>query len=481
VNEAGTAPASVARGVPAQRVDAQGRTRVDFAAIGRLAAPLMATNGIQAVLNLTDVWFLGRLSTDAVAAMGAIYWIMFCAILLFGGVGLAVQTFVSQAFGSRRHARASRALWQALWACVASIPVFLALAFAGPWILHPFGLDPHVEALALEYWQPRMGGAFVGSMVWAATGFFNGISAVRFTVAVALTTMVANIPANQILIFELDYGMAGSAWGTNVAQVLGLALALGMFLSGDLARRFRSRLLWRPRWRAIRAQLAVGLPIGVMYGADVLGLALMQLMVAQTGAVGAATTQIVIMLTSLAYLPTIGVALAGTTLVGQSIGAGNRDWAGRLGNTTIALCVTLMGVVALFLVAVGPWLLPWFVSSNDADSAAVISLGLVLLWPAAAYQVFDGMYCGSSFCLRGAGDTRIPALTALLLSWCFFVPLAHTLVFAPGEGWIDGLPQFGLGAKGGWIALMVYCTLLGCSMFWRWRTGAWRRMHIGHA
>ena len=97
---------------------------------------------------------------------------------------------------------------------------------------------------------------------------------------------------------------------------------------------------------------------------------------------------------------------------------------------------------------------------------------------AAAYQIFDGLYCGSSFCLRGAGDTRVPAATALVLSWFFFVPLAHTLIFAPGAGWIDGLPQFGLGAKGGWLALMSYCTLLGTAMFWRWRHGAWRRFRL---
>jgi MATE family multidrug resistance protein len=72
----------------------------------------------------------------------------------------------------------------------------------------------------------------------------------------------------------------------------------------------------------------------------------------------------------------------------------------------------------------------------------------------------------------------VPAATALILSWFLFVPLAHTLIFAPGRGWIDGLPQYGLGAKGGWLALMIYCTLLGCSMFWRWRHGAWRRMRL---
>ena len=203
-----------------------------------------------------------------------------------------------------------------------------------------------------------------------------------------------------------------------------------------------------------------------------------QMMIAQTSSIGAAATQIVMALTSMAYMPTIGIALAGTTLVGQSIGAGNRDWANRLGNVVIVMCAALMAFIAVMLIVVGPWVLPLFVSSGGPDAASVVTLALVLLWPAAAYQIFDGLYCGASFCLRGAGDTRVPAATALVLSWFFFVPLAHTLIFAPGRGWIDGLPQFDMGARGGWIALMVYVILLGSSMFWRWRHGAWRRMQI---
>jgi MATE family multidrug resistance protein len=472
-----SAPAN-SQALPARRFDAAGKPHVDLRAIARLAAPLMATNAVQALLNLTDLWFIGRLSTDAVAAMGSIYWILSCAVMVFGGVGLAVQTFVAQAFGSRRKARAARALWNALWASLAMMPLFLGLAFAGQWILHPFSLPADVEALALQYWTPRMGGAFVGSMAWAAMGFFNGISAVRFTMLIVVVTTIANAIANQLFMFNLGMGMKGSAWGTNLAQFVGLALAITLFLHGEIGRQYRSRLMWRPRLPVILAQLKVGLPIGVMYGADVLGLALSQLMIAQTSAVGAAATQIVMALTSMAYMPTIGIALAGTTLVGQSIGAGDREWANRMGNVVISMCAALMACVAVMLLVVGPWVLPVFVSSGGESAADVVALGLVLLWPAAAYQVFDGLYCGAGFCLRGAGDTRVPAATALVLSWFLFVPLAHTLIFAPGQGWIDGLPQFGLGARGGWYALMVYIMLLGSSMFWRWRHGAWRRVRL---
>jgi MATE family multidrug resistance protein len=109
----------------------------------------------------------------------------------------------------------------------------------------------------------------------------------------------------------------------------------------------------------------------------------------------------------------------------------------------------------------------------------VVALGATLLWIAAAYQFFDGLNLGCGFCLRGAGDTRFPALVLLVLAWGVFVPLVHALAFAPGQGWIASAPGAGWGALGGWIAAVVYVALLGSTLAWRWRSGAWRRMTLG--
>jgi MATE family multidrug resistance protein len=129
----------------------------------------------------------------------------------------------------------------------------------------------------------------------------------------------------------------------------------------------------------------------------------------------------------------------------------------------------------------GPWLLPLFVSASDPNAHAVIETGRVLLWIAAAYQIFDGFNLGAGFCLRGAGDVRIPTLLVLLVSWFGFVPLTHVLTFAPGQGWVQFLPQFGLGAAGGWSALLLYTGIIGALLFLRWRSGAWRRIDLSRA
>ena len=91
--------ARAATALPAHRIDAAGQSRIDWRAVLRLTLPLMANSSLQAIISLTDTWFVGQISTGAVAGMGSIYWFAFFFILLAGGVGLAVQTLVAQAEG----------------------------------------------------------------------------------------------------------------------------------------------------------------------------------------------------------------------------------------------------------------------------------------------------------------------------------------------------------------------------------------------
>ena len=464
--------------LPAQRIDANGHTRVDYRAVAALALPLMLNSSLQAIISLTDTWFVGHISTAAIAGMGAVYWIVLLFLVLIGGVGLGVQTFVAQAEGSRRRWRASHAAWVAVWAGLLTLPLYAALAWAGDAILHPFGLDPEVQRQALDFWKPRMLGAPIGVALWAILGFFNGISRPR--IAVMTTGLVASLNAalNWLFIIKLGGGIAGSAWATNLSMACGVGFAFAVFLQPGLRRTYRTHLTWRPDLRSVLRQYRLGLPMGAMYAADLFGMALFQLMQVRLSAAEGAATQVVVMLTSMAYLPGMGIAMAGTTLVGQSIGAGDREWARRIGSRIIVLTVAFMGAIGVVLALAGPWLLPTFVIATDPAAPAMIELGLLLLWVAAGYQLFDGLNLGAGLALRGAGDVRVPAVLFVVLSWGVFVPLAHSLSFAPGQGWVDVLPQFGLGAVGGWIALLVYVVLLGSALYLRWRSGRWREIRV---
>jgi multidrug resistance protein, MATE family len=470
--------AGLERALPAQRVAADGGVRIDYRAIAALALPLMVNSSLQAVINLTDTWFVGHISTTAMAGMAAIFWLVFFFVMLGGGIGLGVQTFVAQYEGSRRRWRAGHATWVGLWGAAATLPLFALLGWYGGPMLRMFGLDPQVEAHALEYWWPRMLGAPLGVALWAILGFFNGVTRPRVTVMTTAIVGIVNAVLNQVFIFELGWGMAGAAWATNVSMLLGLLFALYVFLRPDLRRMYRTHLTWRPDAANLWREFKLGLPMGAMYAADLFGMALFALMQVRLGQVDGATTQIVVMLTSIAYLPGVGLALAGTTLVGQAIGAGDRKLARRLGNAVIAVTTGYMGAVGILLALLGPWVMPLFVNAADPQAADVVALGVVLLWIAAGYQLFDGLQLGSGFALRGAGDVRVPAVIFFGLAWGVFVPLAHMLSFAPGAGWFDLLPQFGFGAVGGWFALLVYVILLAVAMHLRWRASAWQKIRL---
>ncbi|MFN9941408.1 MAG: MATE family efflux transporter, partial [bacterium] len=77
---------------------------------------------------------------------------------------------------------------------------------------------------------------------------------------------------------------------------------------------------------------------------------------------------------SLAFWPAGGRGSAATTLVGQSIGAGDPAWAARVGNATIALSVAYMGFIGVAIALAGPWLVPLFVRAGDGAAAPTIAL-----------------------------------------------------------------------------------------------------------
>ncbi|MDE2261192.1 MAG: MATE family efflux transporter [Gammaproteobacteria bacterium] len=467
-----------AGGLPARHVGSDGRAHVDFRAIWALALPLMANSAVQIILNLTDMWFVGHISTEALAAVGAVQWLIIGTVFVLGGAAMSVQTLAAHAHGARRYRRAAQAAWTALWLTLCAAPVFIALGAAGSAILAPFGFAPRVADLAQEFWLPRIGGASFGVAAWAMIGFFNGIGRPRVSFLVAAATAIVNAIFNDLFIFRLGWGIAGSAWASNVAQAVGFAIAFALFLRVPFRESHKSHLAWRPRKRLIREQIRLGVPMGLMPAADVLGFSVFQMMEVRYGTVAGAATQMVTVLTSIAYMPGIGIATAGTTLVGQSIGAGDRHWAMRLGTWVTVLAALVMGGIGLALAAAGPWLLPLFAGANDRGAAAAAALGIQLLWLAAAYQFFDGLNLGSSMCLRGAGDVRVPVALVFPVCWLVFLPLAHILTFAPGQGWFHFLPQLGYGAYGGWVAVVVYVVLLGSTLFLRWRSRAWQRIRL---
>jgi FAD dependent oxidoreductase/MatE len=244
----------------------------------RLALPLIASSGVQIVLGLTDTWFVGRISTDALAAISSVQWLSLVTILLVGGASLAASVLASQAAGSGRFRRAANAAWTCIWAILFVTPAFVALAWFGGPLLGLLELQPHITALATDYWLPRLLAAPLGLALAVIGGFFNGIGKTQVALVMALVVAASNALLNQLMIFEWGWGIAGAAWATAAAQALGLALLLRYFLNARNRRRYRTHASWRTSAARLRAVYKLGMPLGLLFACDVFAFALFQLL-----------------------------------------------------------------------------------------------------------------------------------------------------------------------------------------------------------
>ncbi len=446
----------------------------DYRAIGRLAWPLILSGAIEASFNLTDTWFVGRLSTDAMAALASVAWLDYCGVLLFGGLAMAVQTRAAQAYGAGRSAAASRVLWAGVFACLLAIPAFALLGLLAKPILLYGGIAPAIRRLALLYWWPRF--ALAGPitvLAMSVSAFYSAIGQTTKTLVIAAAMSVTNALFNELFMFHWRYGIAGSGLATAAAAAVGVAIGGALLFSRDMRRAFRPQLTWR-RPQLLR-HFSLGVPIGMGLAVDMLAFAAMQLMVVRLGAIPGAAMQIVTVFIAVPYVVGSGISQAGMTLVAQEYGRRRMAAALDVGRATIRLAVAAMAILGLCVAVSMPWLALAFAAASSASSAAVRALCVWLVGPAMLFQACDGWKLASNSCLMGVGDVRVPAVLATTLGWLLWVPAAYLLIFGPGNIGLGGLPAFSLGPVGGWWASVLYSLVMGSVLYGRWRRAAWRR------
>ncbi|MCJ2543883.1 MATE family efflux transporter [Thermostichus vulcanus] len=470
--------------VVAQRLDAKGIPQVDHRAVVGLAIPLILSASIQALMGITDTWFIGQISSQALAGMNAAWLPTLVALGPFINLGRAVQTLVAQTYAAGDPKGASGHAWSGVGVGLALFPLCGLLSIFGGLLYAGLPLPEGVSEQASAYWQIRVWGGSALLGTFSLSGFFNGIGRTWVTLCVSGCSVLLNGVLNALFIFGFGWGIGGAAWGTILSEYVELSLYLLVFLSGWIHRSYASRHTWNRGWNPlaatgrIRPLLKLGLPIWIYSLADMSSFTLFQLMIGQVGAVEGATAHICLMLSRFAYLPAIGLEQSATVLVGQAIGSGQPNWAKRLGNAVMGWTLGYMAVIGGTLALFGQPLISLFVSEVDANAASIIRLGGLLLKIIGVSFLFDGINFAALGSLRGAGDVRVPMVIMLGMSWLVFLPLAQMMIFPSGQSWLPFLPGLGWGAVGGWLAVLIYVAGLGSLMVSRWRSGIWQKTSL---
>jgi len=168
-------------------------------------------------------------------------------------------------------------------------------------------------------------------------------------------------------------------------------------------------------------------------------------------------------------MPAVGFSVATTALVGKYIGAGRPDLAANRAHWALGMAIAYMTVCGALIGFLRAPLISVFVSGSDATTAAeVVRIGSRLMICAAIFQTVDAVGIVYTGALRGAGDTLIPGIATIVLSWGCIVGL--------GEWFIRVHPDFG--SVGPWIAASIYIFAYGAVVAWRFERGAWREIRL---
>ncbi|MFB0616384.1 MATE family efflux transporter [Streptomyces sp. AGS-58] len=417
-----------------------------------LAVPAFGALVAEPLFVLADSAIVGHLGTAQLAGLGVASALLTTAVSIFVFLAYATTAAVARRVGAGDLQAAIRqgmdGIWLALLLGAAVIAVVLPFA---PVIVDLFGASATAAPYATTYLRISALGIPAMLGVLAATGVLRGLHDTRTPLYVAVGGFVANAGLNLVLVYGAGLGIAGSAWGTVIAQCGMAAVYLAVVVRG--ARRHGASL--RPDAAGIKASARAGVPLLVRTLSLRAIIMIATAVAARLGDADIAAHQITLSLWNLLAFALDAIAIAGQAIIGRYLGADDAEGAREACRRMIQWGIATGVVLGLLVVAARPLFLPLFTSDPAVQDVALPALLLVALSQPVCGIVFvlDGV-------LMGAGDGPY-------LAWAMVVTLA---VFAPAALLV---PALGGGLTAVWAAMALMMTVRMLTLWLRARSGRW--------
>ena len=377
-----------------------------------LALPALGALAAEPTYLLVDTAIVGHLGTPQLAALAIAATLLGTAVTLFNFLTYGTTARVARLHGAGEVAAAGRIGSQALWLSLALGGTLLALIllFAAPAVALMGGTGETAE-MAVSYLRISALGVPFAMIALAGQGFLRGVGNLRAPLVILVAANAANAALEVLFVYGFGWGLAGSAWGTVIAQAgMGAAFVFWLLRAPADSR--------RPSWTTMRPLLRVGGDIAVRTGALLLSFALASAVVARMGEAPLAAHQVAFGLFIFLALVLDAVAIAGQILVGRSLGAGDAEGAYEAARRMIFWSVVVGGIFCLTLLA-GTGTIPRLFTG---DPDVVERAGE--LWPLFAFmQPVGAAVFALDGILIGAGDTRF-LKWSMVLAFLAFAPLA---------------------------------------------------------
>ncbi|MEU8677395.1 MATE family efflux transporter [Streptomyces sp. NPDC048560] len=417
-----------------------------------LAVPAFGALVAEPLFVMVDSAIVGHLGTPQLAGLGVAAALLMTGVSVFVFLAYATTAAVARRVGAGDLPSAIRqgmdGIWLALLLGAAVVAVTLPTA---PWLVDVFGASDTAAPYATTYLRISSLGIPAMLVVLAATGVLRGLQDTRTPLYVAIGGFAANGFLNVVLVYGADLGIAGSAWGTVIAQV-GMATAyLVVVVRG--AKRHGASL--RPDAAGIRASAQAGVPLLIRTLSLRAVLMIATAVAARLGDTHIAAHQVILALWSLTAFALDAIAIAGQAIIGRYLGANDAKGAREACRRMVEWGIMAGVALGILIVLARPLFIPLFTSDPSVRDTLFPALLVVALSQPIAGVVFvlDGV-------LMGAGDGRY-------LAWAMLVTLA---VFAPVALLI---PTFGGGLTALWWAMTLMMAVRLVTLWLRARSGRW--------
>lgn len=398
-----------------------------------LSYPTMLSFALEAIYDMVDMIWVGRISSTAVAGVTIFTGIFWIFDFLNEVIGSSSVSMISQSHGQGDREKTLTISEQTI-----TFKVFMALISAGIFfllfdpLLHLYTQDPEVIEAARDYGFLRIYFLPVFFASFSVNTIFRCQGDAKTPMHIMVLSTLINLILDPILMFPkvpffnipgFGLGVYGAALATVISISFSFLLGFYLLLKGHKGVRIRFKQLFHLVPSIDKKLLRIGIPNGIQQTLRFVFNALVIRFVAFYGVKAISAFGIAGKIYSTAFLPLNGLMLGGSTLVGHYLGQNDSETAQEVSRLSSKMNALIMGTFLLFVIAFRQGIMGLFIPDPE-----VIEIGSEMLLFSSFFLPFLGYGFGCGVAFMGSGYNRPLLYAGLLADWCIQLPLIYILV-----------------------------------------------------
>lgn len=426
-----------------------------FKLLWTLALPIMGTSIVNMTYNLADMFWLGKLGSREVAAVGtsSFYIHLGFALLALSFVGGGI--LVAHRLGEGKEEEARLSGENAIYlASILSLIYILFLYITKEYLIGFFNLDTYVFDNAIKYLNITVWSVFLTSNTMAISRILNSYGNSKVPFYISTIGLLLNIILDPILIFYFNLGIRGAGFATILSKSF-ILIILIVYLCKKY-NYFKSGI--NIQVEKFKSLIKLGFPVTIQRSLFTLVSIVLGRIVATWGADAISGQRIAVQIESISFMTAGGFQGALASFVGQNYGAKKLDRIKKGYFEGLSIILSSATIFTLVFIFFGEDLVSLFIKDKE-----VVKIGGNYLRIIGYSQVFMALEMTTVGGFQGMGKTFPPAFTSIVFT-LIRIPLALYLtgIFMLDGVWISiGFSSFLKGIILGIWFLVVMKKLLG--------------------